>query len=134
MTHSLEKTLIVAAPPNKVWDHLTKADQLAIWFHKPEADLVAGQDYVMMGQDGQPLLWGHVHQADAPNLLAYSFTARPMGKQVTEVTWTLTALEEGTRIHLKHDGFSKGSVPFSLLMSFDKGWDEHFAKLRKIEI
>ena len=131
MTHSIEKTLIVAAHPNKVWDVLTKADELAKWFHKPSSDLSAGQDYVMPGDDGHPLVWGHVHIADAPDMLSYSFSARPMGDLVTEVEWTLKLVEAGTRIHLIHKGFMEGSDPFGLLLAFDAGWEGHLSSLRE---
>lgn len=131
MTHTIEKTLIVAATPIKIWDYLTKADRLAIWFHKPTGDLAQGAAFTMPGEDGAPLVWGHVHIAKPPHTLAYSFSARPMGDLVTEVEWTLTAVEAGTRIHLIHKGFPEGSAPFALLTAFDTGWDKHLAGLRE---
>jgi uncharacterized protein YndB with AHSA1/START domain len=130
MTHSIEKTLIIAAPPAAVWRHLTQAEALAGWFHKPTADLAAGEAYEMPGEDGAPLVWGTVHTADATTHLAYSFTARPMGDLVTEVVWRLESVEAGTRLRLVHSGFPAGAAPFELLSAFDAGWDRHLGQLR----
>ena len=131
MSHIIKKTVIIAAPPASVWDHLTKADKLAIWFHKPTEDLHEGADYEMPGQDGKPLVWGTVHKAQAPSQLAYSFTARPMGDLVTEVVWSLEAVEAGTRLHPTHSGFPEGAAPFDLLVAFDSGWERHIGQLRE---
>ncbi|WP_224815840.1 SRPBCC domain-containing protein [Hasllibacter sp. MH4015] len=130
-THAIEKTLILAAPPAEVWAHLTDPDKLAVWFHRPESSLATPGPFSMAGSDGAPLVWGEVRHAEAPNRLSMSFTARPMGGLMTEVTWTLTAVEAGTRLHLRHDGIPDGAEAFGLLTAFDAGWDDHLVRMRK---
>jgi len=130
MTHSIEKTLIIGAPPATVWAFLTQADELARWFHRPKSDLSEGQDFEMPGEDGNPLVWGHVHEATAPRTLRFSFTARPMGDLVSEVSYALTAVEAGTRLNLVHSGFPAGAEAFGLLTAFDAGWDSHLTRMR----
>lgn len=130
-THAIEKTLLLAAPPTQVWAFLTDPDKLAIWFHRPQSPLDRPGAFAMPGEDGEPLVWGEVREATAPGRLAYSFTARPMGGLMTEVVWTLTAVEAGTRLHLLHDGIPAGAEAFGLLTAFDGGWDDHLVRLRK---
>ncbi len=130
-THAIEKTLILAAPPATVWDFLTDPDKLAIWFHRPGAALTATGAFSMPGEDGEPLVWGEVREARAPEVLSYSFTARPMGGLMTDVTWTLTPVEAGTRLHLHHDGIPQGAEAFGLLTAFDGGWDNHLVRMRE---
>lgn len=130
-THTIEKTLILAASPTDVWAFLTDPDKLAVWFHRPGAALTQAGPFSMLGEDGEPLVWGDVVEATAPIRLAYSFTARPMGGHMTEVTWTLTPVEAGTRLHLRHDGIPEGHEAFGLLTAFDAGWDDHLVRFRK---
>lgn len=133
-THAIEKALILAAPPADVWAFLTDPDKLAVWFHRPQTALTQPGPYSMPGEDGEPLVWGDVREATAHSRLSMSFTARPMGGLMTEVTWTLTAVEAGTRLHLLHDGIPAGAEAFGLLTAFDGGWDDHLVRLRKASI
>lgn len=128
--HTIEKSLILADPPAQVWAFLTDPEKLAIWFHRPDNALSAPGPFSMPGDDGEPLVWGEVRAARAPTHLSYSFTARPMGGHMTEVTWELSALEVGTRLHLTHAGLPSGADSFGLLIGFDGGWDRHLLSLR----
>ncbi|QBY01121.1 SRPBCC domain-containing protein [Rhodophyticola sp. CCM32] len=130
-THRIEKTQILAAPPADVWAYLTEPDKLAIWFHRPTAPLDQTGPFSMPGQDGDPLCWGEVQEVKPVSKLSYSFTARPMDGLMTHVTWTLTAVEAGTRLHLCHDGIPEGAATFGLLTAFDSGWDDHLIRFRK---
>ncbi len=129
--HTIEKTLILAAPPTEVWAFLTDPDKLSDWFHRPDTALTHPGPFSMPGEDGDPLVWGDIHEATAPTHLSYSFTARPMGGHMTEVTWTLTAVEAGCRLHLRHAGLPEGVEAFGLLTAFDSGWDGHLDRFRK---
>lgn len=129
-THTIEKTLILNAPPSDVWAFLTDPDKLAIWFHRPGGPLTELGPFSMPGEDGDPLVWGEVTEATEPATLTYTFTARPMGGLMTNVAWTLTAVEAGTRLHLRHDGIPAGAEAFGLLTAFDGGWDKHLLTMR----
>ena len=130
---AIEKTIHIAAPPEMVWDYLTKSDQLAKWFHRPEADFSDGQAFDMIGKDGSSLCSGAIEVMQPFERLTYSFTAGPMRGLMTNVAWTLTAVAGGTRLGLVHSGFGKGADGFGLLVAFDKGWDGHLIRLREIE-
>ncbi len=129
MTRSIHKTIHIDAPPEMVWDYLTRSDHLARWFHRPKADLALGA-YEMPGEDGAPLVWGDVTRIEPPYRLTYSFTARPMGQLVTTVDYTLTALHGGTKLDLVHAGWPDTAKNFGLLVAFDAGWDKHLLRLR----
>ena len=130
-THTIDKSLILAASPADVWAFLTEPDKLAVWFHRPGGSLATPGAFSMPGEDGQPLVWGEVTEATAPTRLTYTFTARPMGGLMTNVTWTLAAVEAGTRLHLRHEGIPTGAEAFGLLTAFDGGWDKHLLDMRQ---
>ncbi len=130
---TIEKTIHIAAPREMVWDYLTKSSHLAKWFHKPDTDFENGQAFDMKGKDGSSLCNGTVEEMDPPGRLTYSFTAGPMNGLMTKVSWTLTAVDGGTRLGLVHSGFPTGADAFGLLAAFDKGWDGHLIKMREIE-
>lgn len=128
---TLTKTIILAAPPARVWAYLTEPDLLAKWFHAPKAPLKAGQKLEMFGADsGDLMIWGDVRTARAPELLEYTFCIGPMGDAVSTVTWTLEPIEAGTKLTLKHAGMPEGAEAFGLLAAIEKGWDGHLGTMR----
>ncbi len=131
-TGTIEKTIHIAAPREKVWQYLTAPDQLAKWFHRPDQELSDAQPFDMKGNDGTTLCNGVVDEMSPYDRLSYSFTAGPMNGLMTHVAWTLTAVDGGTRLGLIHSGFPAGADAFGLLVAFDKGWDGHLIRLREI--
>lgn len=131
------KTLFLKAPPEHVWKFLTQADQLALWFHRGAADLVAGGDWVLetntYGKDGERLCWGRVLEMNAPERLVHTFTHNFLKEVETTCTWTLEAVPGGTILTLVHDGWDKVEEDaFGMASNHDVGWDEHFSRLRKV--
>ncbi len=100
----------------------------------PKQDLANGQPYELFGADsGDRLCWGKVINMEPYNSLTYSFAVKPFPNIESEVHWVLDEIEGGTRITMRHVGMeSAGAESFGLTMAFDKGWDEHFAKMRDI--
>lgn len=130
-THTLRKTIILAAPRETVWAYLTQPDKLALWFHPPKAPLAEGQPLEMFGaESGDLLIWGKVIAARPPAYLEYTFTVKPMGDAVSLVKWHLETVETGTRLSLEHEGLPEGAEAFAVLMALDKGWDEHLGRMR----
>ncbi len=128
------KTIFLPVPAQVAWGYLTQADKLAKWFHVPKQDLANGQPYELFGADsGDRLCWGKVINMEPYNSLTYSFAVKPFPNIESEVHWVLDEIEGGTRITMRHVGMeSAGAESFGLTMAFDKGWDEHFAKMRDI--
>ena len=96
-----------------------------------------GGEYTLLtnslGKEGDKMCWGTISELDAPNRLVHTFTHTYLQGVETTVTWTLTAEEGGTLLKLVHDGWenmTEGS--FNMAANHDVGWDEHFARLRKV--
>ncbi|ACT57807.1 SRPBCC family protein [Hirschia baltica] len=134
---SLTKTIILKAPPQHVWKFLTQTDLLATWFHNAGSDLVEGGEYKIVsnsiGKEGDAIIWGEVLLSDAPNKLVHTFTHPMLQEKNTVCTWTLTEIEGGTLLTLVHTGFELvEDASFSMAQAHDKGWDEHFLRLRHV--
>jgi len=137
MTDSITKTIFLKAPRETVWGFLTEKDKLARWFHTAEEDLAEGKDYALVAPSAEggmtPQCWGTVQHWEPHSRLVYSFTVKPLKGAMTTVTWTLDPLPDGTRLTLLHEGVGvAGDAAFGLLMALDKGWDEHFGRLREL--
>ena len=128
----LRKSIYLNATPDQVWDYLTEPDKLALWFHKPKVALAQGDAYAMYGTtSGDKLMWGDVVVANPHDYLEYTFTIVPMGDATSTVKWTLEDVAGGTRLSLVHEGLPAGEEAFGLTLALDKGWEGHFADLRK---
>ncbi len=127
----IRKSIFLKASKEKVWDYLTDPEKLAIWFHKPPAALVEGEEFAMYGvKSGDKLIWGTVLSAKPFDALDYTFTVGPMGDAVSTVSWTLTEVAGGTNLSLVHSGLPQGAEAFGLTLALDKGWDDHISRMR----
>ena len=127
----LQKSILLAAPRETVWDYLTQPALLAKWFHAPKVPLEQGAKLEMFGtESGDLLISGEVRKAKAPEYLEYTFTVKPMGDAVSVVKWTLEAVDGGTKLSLEHEGLPAGAEAFGLMMALDKGWDDHLGRMR----
>lgn len=136
-TMKIVKTLFLKAPPEHVWKFLTEADQLALWFHEGAGDLEEGGDYGLLtntyGKEGEKLCWGKVLEMKKPERLVHSFTHNYLQGVETTCTWTLEAVNGGTILTLVHEDWEKVEEnAFNMAADHDKGWDEHFSRLRRV--
>lgn len=133
----ITKTVFLKAPAAHVWKFLTEADRLAEWFHRGGGDLVAKGEYSLLtntlGKEGTKMCWGKVVEFDPPRRLVHSFTHDHLKGVETLCSWTLTEAEAGTVLTLEHTGWEKvGDGAFAMAANHDKGWDEHFSRLRTV--
>ena len=130
------KTVFLKAPPEHVWKFLTRADQLALWFHRAAADLEEGGEWALetnsYGKEGEKMIWGKVLEMKAPARLVHTFTHQWIDGAETKCTWTLEAVSGGTILTLVHEGWENVDKPFGHAADHDKGWDEHFMRLRAV--
>jgi uncharacterized protein YndB with AHSA1/START domain len=133
---NINKSIFFAASRETVWSFLTDKDKLGLWFHPAEANLAEGQDYSLIStaDDGtiNKQCWGTVLEMDAPAHLKHTFTIKPLGGALTNVTWTLEEINGGTKLSLTHEGISAaaGEAAMGLLLALDAGWDKHLGSLR----
>jgi uncharacterized protein YndB with AHSA1/START domain len=133
----LVKTIFLKAPRAHVWTFLTQADRLALWFHQGEKDVAAGGEWALvtnsLGREGQRMCWGHVRVFEPPARLVHTFTHQGLAGVETTCTWELEEADGGTVLTLTHDGFERaGEGAFNKTSDHDKGWDEHFVRLRRV--
>lgn len=128
----LRKTIFLRAPRSEVWAFLTEPHHLAKWFHAPKQTLAEGQPFEMIGaSSGNAVIWGKVKVARPPEYLEHTFSVAPMGGAESLVKWTLTEVRGGTQLALEHSGLPATAEGFGLVLSLDKGWDEHFVQMRE---
>lgn len=137
MTMKLVKTVFLKAPRAHVWRFLTEADKLALWFHAADGDLKPGADYALVtntyGKEGERLCWGRVLEMDPPKRLAHTFTHEWLKGVETTCVWDLEEFKGGTMLTLTHTGWEKvAEGAFDEAADHDKGWDEHFVRLRRV--
>ncbi len=131
------KTVFLKAPPAHVWKFLTEADKLAVWFLEGESDLSEGGDWALLtnslGKEGERICWGTVVTMKAPEKLVHTFTHSHLQNVETTCTWTLEGVGNGTVLTLVHEGWEKVEKDaFGMAADHDTGWDEHFARLRRV--
>jgi uncharacterized protein YndB with AHSA1/START domain len=106
-TRAIEVDYDYPSPPEKVWRLLTESDLIARWLMPNDFRLEVGHRFTFRtdpipaaGFDG--IINCQVLSFEAPKRLSYSWKGGPID---TIVTWTLTATDGGTRLHLEHSGF-----------------------------
>lgn len=134
---TLTKTVLINAAPERVWTYLVEPDKLARWFHEADQPLSADTEYALLRENPDKpdpkLIWGRVLLSEPPHRLRYTFTHVFLDGHETIVDWTLEPVFGGTRLTLVHSGFEDftGDV-LDMLTSHDKGWDQHFSRLRVV--
>ncbi|WP_246673404.1 SRPBCC domain-containing protein [Mesorhizobium sp. B2-4-14] len=109
-------TVTIAAPPERVFHALTADDQIPLWWGSDElyrttrhtADVRSGGTWRSEGKgaDGQEFhVQGEYLKVEPPHLLVLTWKAPWDGDNVTTVTYMLEAIDTGTRLILRHEGF-----------------------------
>ncbi|MEO1552928.1 MAG: SRPBCC domain-containing protein [Pseudomonadota bacterium] len=124
------KTIYLNASPDKVWRHLTDKELLARWFHEVDRNLTEKVAFEYLSfhydKDERKLMWGEVLELDPPRKLVHTFTHEWLKGVITTVTWDLLEVDGGTQLTMTHEGIPT----LGELADHDKGWDEHFLRLR----
>lgn len=134
---TITKTLFIKAPAAHVWKFLTEADQLALWFHRGAENLQASGRWSMLsnspGKEGTEIMWGQVLEYSPPHRLVHTFTHNWIEGAETTCRWTLDEVEGGTVVTLVHAGWEAvADAAFNKAADHEKGWDEHFQRLRHV--
>ncbi len=113
-------------PIEKIWNAISKAEEISSWFIK--ADFKAEKDYQYTftsepNEKGCTTINGIVKEAN-PYVLAYTWIVADTNIETT-VTWTLEAIQGGTKLKLEHSGISSyaGDTAIAMFESFNGGWD-----------
>ena len=117
---------------DKVWNAITKAEEISTWFIKADFKAEAGYQYTFYssGEDCTQIS-GVVKEAD-PYTLVYTWVVQDTEVE-TLVKWQLETTDSGTKLYLKHSGISNcpGDTAVKMFSSFDGGWTNCVSELEK---
>ncbi|MEM7485070.1 MAG: SRPBCC domain-containing protein [Bacteroidota bacterium] len=117
-------------PIEKVWDAISKADEISSWFVKADFKAESGYAYTFSSlEEDCPKITGVVKHAK-PFTLIYTWIVEGTDIE-TVVKWELTENDKGTKLVLEHSGISNypENSAVTFFASFDAGWNGCMHKL-----
>jgi uncharacterized protein YndB with AHSA1/START domain len=94
-----------------LWELLTDPSSVASWFGSTvEWELVPGGDIRFAdGEDGVRI--GRVESVDPPHELRFQWWPEDRGAEISEVTYNLASIEDGTQLTITEDPLRSQRVP-----------------------
>jgi uncharacterized protein YndB with AHSA1/START domain len=127
MGRSLEKELFIKASPERVFQALTRKEDLERWFLvKAEIDLCPGGAVRFEWGSGIVEV-GKIAVLEPPHRLSYTWEA--LEPSPTMISFELTAENDGTLLRLIHTGIGEGEDWDNYYSSVNGGWNEHLKDL-----
>ena len=126
----IRKEILIAAPPARVWEHLTNSTKLAGWFLPNDFEPKPGKRFTLnCNVNGR--IACVVKELVPGRKLVYSFKPESLPFE----TLVSVALEEAagcTRLTLVHSGW-EGLKPeqAGVFQNFDRGWQSRFLRQLK---
>ena len=125
MTDVIKKEHVFPHSIDKVWNAISKAEEISTWFIKADFKAEEGYQYTFNAgeEHGCTQITGEV-KAASPYTLIYTWIVQNTDTETT-VKWELEEAPEGTKLCLEHSGISQypGESAVSFFTSFDGGWD-----------
>lgn len=113
MSQDVVLTVFYPHPPDRVWQVLIDRRALSAWMMDNDFEACLGHKFRFHGDSctGQAItIECEVLEIEPPKHLVYSwkeqFTSKP-----SRVTWTLTAVEGGTQVQLRHRSIASAVIP-----------------------
>jgi uncharacterized protein YndB with AHSA1/START domain len=122
MSHALliEHEAVYPHSPERVWRALVDPDELAAWLMPTDFAPEVGHEFKLETGDAQVgTIRGEVLEIDEPRLLRCRWSG-VFGD--TQVTFELFPEDDGTRLRVRHDGWSDPIPPERA--GFDDGWKQ----------
>jgi uncharacterized protein YndB with AHSA1/START domain len=110
-TNRIERDIVIAATPRRVWDIVTRAEHLGIWFadSAAEIDLRPGGALTLTWKE-YGVSHGVVETVEPHTTFAFRWAVddhRPGEGNSTRVVFTLTPDGDGTRLRVVETGFAE---------------------------
>jgi uncharacterized protein YndB with AHSA1/START domain len=102
-----------------VWRALVDPDELGAWLMPTDFAPEVGRDFVLETGNELGTIRGEVLEIDEPRLLRCRWSA---GFGDTEVSFELFPEPDGTRLRVRHDGWT--DPPAAEREGFDDGWKQ----------
>lgn len=116
---------------DKVWNAISKAEEISAWFLNADFKAEIGYRYTFAASEEQGCtqITGVVKEAD-PYTLVYTWVVQNTNIETT-VKWVLEEIDGKTKLYLEHSGISKypGETAVNMFGDFDNGWDNCISHL-----
>ena len=126
MNDVITKEALFSHPIDKVWNAISKAEEISKWFIKAKFKAEKGYNYTFEASEekGCITINGVIKEAN-PYVLVYSWIVENTNVE-TIVSWSLEQTPEGTKLILKHSGISNytGETAIKMFESFSGGWGD----------
>ena len=136
MQSEIKQSWFYTAPPETIWEYLTRAELLSQWVMKNDIKPVIGHHFMfstraMPEMDFDGKVYCEILEMVPLKKLVYSWKAGP-GDGSTNidslVTWTLIPKNEGTELLLEHTGFDE-KVNKAIFGAMNNGWKQNMGKI-----
>jgi uncharacterized protein YndB with AHSA1/START domain len=120
---SVEKSVYIEAPVERVWAALTDSQAIASWMGAgsvADLELQVGRPYAVFGGETT----GRFARINPPHQLDYTWRQAEWKRQWADsiVHWELAPVGTGTQVRLVHEGFPNRPERDG----HDKGWDDYW--------
>lgn len=133
--NTIERSISVSSPIERVWEAVTVAEHLAAWFgDSAEIELVPGGEFTIGWSEESVMTTAVVEEVEAPNRFVYRWS---VGQDehgtvwTTEVRFTLESTGDTTLVTVVESGFA--DLPDAVFdASFEEnssGWTHELADL-----
>src|SRR4051794_3223614 len=102
---SIEREIVIAAPPERVYEIVTRPEHMGSWFGDAGAEREADIIRMRWAEHGEAEL--RVVKEDPPRAFAYRWDANDPGIGDTLVEFTLTPEGDGTRLKVVESGWTR---------------------------
>jgi uncharacterized protein YndB with AHSA1/START domain len=134
MENIIRKERLINSSIERVWNALTKSDEIAQWFLPNEFDAKVGRKFKLthMNEAGtkEKSVSGEIIEIEKPNTLVYSWNTGE-GDGLSKVTWTLKEESGKTLVVIEHVGFEVYGDKMDETKSHHiKGWEMFFGNFQ----
>lgn len=135
---TVRRTIRIAAAPEKVWRAVTEPEHISRWFGRTTLDGSGAGATGTIAFDDYGAVPVRIEAIDAPRMVSYRWSnddaAGALPERLDEAhstvfTFTLEAVDGGTRLTVVETGFEATSDPAANLRSHAEGWVSELDKL-----
>ena len=130
---TIEREIVIAAPPEKVYEIVTRPEHMGAWFGDAGAERDGDTIKMRWADHGEAEL--RVVEEQPPTKFAYRWDANDAGVGDTLVEFTLTAEGDGTRLKVVESGWTKLTTSperqSELREGNTKGWKHELGDLER---
>lgn len=126
MEKEIKQSWFFKQPPEEVWDYLTKPELIEQWLMKSNFQPIVGYKFQFTFVPKADSAYAGVVDCEVLTVnpytkLSYSWNGSTMDKGRnfnSKVDWTLVPKDDGTELHLQHNGFTV----LEDIIAHESGW------------